>query len=88
MDILILPVWLWVIWFLCLLGMAWEYKVRGVIAIVVTFATYLVVRHFTPQLGPWEQYGVYMLIVYMNIVANAIAGTGDKKYDDEDKWKD
>lgn len=57
-----LPFWLWAIWVISFILTSSSKGVGGAASIVLGFLAYLVVRSVTPQLGPWEQYGIYLVV--------------------------
>jgi hypothetical protein len=67
--------WLWVLWVVFLVISTASKGIRGTASTLLCFLAYLSVSYFTPQLGPWEQYGVYLLVASLVGVSGFVAGT-------------
>lgn len=52
--------WVWLLWFVVLGVLVFDYGFRGFLGTIFGFCAYLLVRAFTPQLGPWGQLLLYL----------------------------
>ena len=70
-----LPFWLWVIWGVSLCFAAMSKGARGAASTMLCFFAFLSIRYFTPQLGPWQQYGLYFLVVSLWMISAFVSKT-------------
>lgn len=77
-----LPIGLWVIWIIVLIVLVLEYRVRGVFCVLLSFTSYMVVRAISPQLGPWEQWGIYLGVTTLSTLSYLIStfNTGRRRW--------
>lgn len=73
-SMLSVPFWLWVIWGVSLVWEVFSRGGRGFTSTLIGFFVYLILRHFMPGLGTWEQYGAYVVICLLLAVAFVING--------------